>query len=168
MLEVIWFYRYLVKKFTGNRKLRGWGPIYGAGSLFAWQKQATLNVTDYYCFGKTVLAMQQFVSLIFHSRMWVLLGQHHFLFAVFPMKPLFAEADCSYSKNLESIFAKLKLIDFPLFYLPVLELLCSVISPAKIRCWKTIQFIAGEVIGDDYISLVLFCAFRHSFNGLSP
>ena len=138
MLEVIWFYRYLVKKFTGNRKLRGWGPIYGAGSLFAWQKQATLNVTDYYCFGKTVLAMQQFVSLIFHSRMWVLLGQHHFLFAVFPMKPLFAEADCSYSKNLESIFAKLKLIDFPLFYLFVPELLCSVISPAKIRCWKTI------------------------------
>ena len=54
------------------------------------------------------------------------------------------------------ILTKLKLIDFTFFYLPVSELFCSVISPAKIRCRKTIEFIAGEVIDDDcFVGFVL-------------
>ena len=50
--------------------------------------------------------MPQFVPLILRSWMWVLLGQHHFPFAVFPAKLLFAETDCSHSRNLENIFVK--------------------------------------------------------------
>ena len=55
------------------------------------------------------------------------------------------------------ILTKLKLIDFTFFYLSVSKLFCSVISPAKIRCRKTIEFIASEAIGNDYFVGFVLC-----------